>query len=179
MAKQVLLVIAYQEYQPIEYGIPKKSLEDAGIMVVTASDKLGTALATDDHKVLVDVELSSTQADRYDGIFFIGGSGALEHLDNQTSYKLIQDAYKLNKLFGAICISPRILAHAGVLRNRKATGWDEDNQLTAIFNKYQVTYVKEPVVVDGNIITAVGPKAAFEFGQAIIAGLKTGNYHRT
>jgi putative intracellular protease/amidase len=171
MAKQVLLVIAYQEYQPIEYGVPKKSLEDAGIMVVTASNKLGTALATNDHKVLVDVELSNTRADFYDGIFFIGGSGALENLDNQTSYTLIQDAYKLNKLFGAICISSRILAHAGVLRNRKATGWNGDNQLTSIFNEYQVTYVKQPVVVDGNIITAVGPHVAFEFGQAIITAL--------
>jgi ribosome-associated protein len=34
---KILLVVAHEGYQPIEYGTPKKILEDAGYTVVTAS----------------------------------------------------------------------------------------------------------------------------------------------
>ena len=46
------------------------------------------------------------------------------------------------------------------LRWKKATGWNEDGKLESIFKKYAVTYVKEPVVIDDNVVTAEGPNAA-------------------
>lgn len=168
---KVLLVIASQGYQPIEFGVPRDILKDAGIVVETASNKSGKATAADCSQINVDHLIKDVDVSPFDGIFFIGGGGALENLDNQASYDLLNKAAKAGKFFGAICISPRILAKAGVLTGKKATGWDGDNNLAGIFAEHDVVYVKKPVVVDGKIITAVGPSAAQAFGDAIVKEL--------
>ena len=168
MKKKVLLVVAQEGYQQVEYNEPKKILEDAGINVVTASTMSGAAIAKDGSSTKVDVLLSNVDVSSYDGIFFIGGPGALENLDNEASYRVIKDAAKLAKPLGAICVSPRILVKTGILTNKRATGWNDDHELDSIFRAYNVDYVPDDVVVDGNIITAVGPQAAKAFGKAIL-----------
>jgi len=190
---QILLVVAHQGYQPIEYTIPKYLLEAEGIKVVTASNKPGVATVNNVRKskypitlkngttkkvdlllkTKVDVTLDQVNPQDYDGIFFIGGPGAMENLDNKTSHDIIKKMAELNKPFGAICISPRILAKAGVLAGKKrATGWNDDSKLAGIFKKYDVKYIKEDVVVDGNIVTGTSPAAARDFGYAIIDVVK-------
>ena len=42
MNASVVIIIASDGYQPIEYATPKKILEQAGFMVTVASDKPGT-----------------------------------------------------------------------------------------------------------------------------------------
>jgi len=182
LLKTVLLIIASQGYQPIEYGHTRKMLEDAHIKVEVASTIKQTAFANpnaprgcgcnkaaDEYQsVHVDLALADVDASKYDGIFIIGGPGALGFLDNHTTHTIMQTIAKSGKPFGAICISPRILAAAGILQGKKATGWDEDNKLSGIFQQHKVTYIKEPVVVDGSLITANGPSAAEAFGSAIV-----------
>ena len=166
--KTILLVVAYEGYQQLEYNEPKKILQDNGFTVVTASTKPGAAVAKDGSTTPVDILISKAKATDYAGIYFIGGPGALEDLDNQTSYTLIQQAAQHKVPFGAICISPRILAKAGVLKGKKATGWNEDNELPGVFKEHGVIYEKAGVVTDGTVITATGPKTAQDFGKAIV-----------
>jgi len=170
--KTVVFIVASNGYQPIEYNVPKKILTDSGVDVMTASDKPGMVVASDNTTTTADLSINNIIPSRYDGIFFIGGPGALEHLDNQTSYTLAEKTVAAKKLLGAICISPRILARAGVLTGKKATGWNGDNTLETVFAKYDVIYEKKDVVIDNDIITATGPAAAEEFGKAILVLLK-------
>lgn len=176
--KKVVLVVAGGGYQPIEYGLTRQELEQAGISIQIASDVTPSAYAApinEDPKyssASVDFLVGEVPVEQFDGIFLIGGPGALEHLDNDATYKLMQRCVALGKLCGAICVSPRILAHAGLLKDKKATGWNGDNALETIFKKHHVTYVKQPVVVDGTIITAEGPDAARDFGATIARQLK-------
>jgi len=170
---KVLMIVAFDGYQHIEYGIPKHIIEDAGFQVVTASDQPGFAVAKDGSTTQVDITLNKVHASYYAGIIFIGGPGAMEHLDNPTSYKIIQDAVQQNILIGAICVSTRILAKSGILTNKYATGWNEDNQLNSIYKEYNVKYVtQDDVVIDDNIITATGPAAAQQFGDAFVKMLQ-------
>ena len=170
--KLVLFVVAHEGYQPVEYATPKKLLEQSGYKVVTASDKPGIATATDDSKTTVDIVLSKVNMDHYDGIFFVGGSGTLQQLDNSTSYNLIKRANAVHKVIGAICIATRILAKSGVLTGKSATGWNGDNELNALYREYDVNYVHDDVVVDGTIITATGPSTAEEYGQNCLSLLQ-------
>ena len=171
MNTSVIIVIASNDYQPIEYGTPKKILEQSGFMVTVASDKPGTAIAADKSTTRVDLTLNNVIVDHYSAIIFVGGPGALEHLDNETSYRLLKSAQQAKILIGAICIAPRILAHAGILKGKRATGWDDDGELAQIFKDHGVTYERHPVVIDGSIITANGPSAAQEFGTKIVERL--------
>ena len=172
MPEKIVFVIASEGFQPLEYNIPKQILQNAGFEVFTASDKKGTAKGQDGSEALVDLLIEDVPAGNYDGLFFIGGPGALEHLDNGKSHQLLQDWQKGGKLYGAICISPRILAKAGVLKNKKATGWDGDGELAGIFGQHGVEYVREDVVADDNVITANGPMSVEGFGDKIVSAIK-------
>lgn len=166
--KKFLLVIAHEGFQPVEYYSAKAALEEAGNAVMTASDGAGEANpAYDGAPAKIDIDISDAKAADYDGVLIVGGPGALDHLDNDHVYRLAREAAAEGKIWGAICIATRILANAGVLKGRKATGWDGDNELGGILSKAGAEYLRQPVAVDGRLVTATGPKAAEEWGRAI------------
>ncbi|PIT87484.1 MAG: DJ-1 family protein [Candidatus Magasanikbacteria bacterium CG10_big_fil_rev_8_21_14_0_10_40_10] len=172
MSKKVLLIIASHGFQPIEYFHTKKALQENGVEVFTASDQKGIAVcALANQSVSVDLDFDQIAPIDYEGVFLIGGPGALEHLDNEIVYNIMRQTADGGKLFGAICISPRILAKAGLLLDKKATGWNGDDELGDILKSAGAVYVREDVVVDGQLITANGPKAAEKFGREIARSL--------
>lgn len=168
----VLLVIASEGFQNVEYQIPKDIITQAGFLVKTASNKKNPATAKDGSTTTVDYSLEEVNVDHFHGIFFIGGPGAIDCLDNPTSYSIINLAVQARLPIGAICIASRILAKAGVLKGKHATGWNGDGKLEEIFEQYSAVYIRQNVVVDGTIITAVGPQAAEEFGNQIVSMLQ-------
>ncbi|MBE5937259.1 MAG: DJ-1/PfpI family protein [Lachnospiraceae bacterium] len=74
------------------------------------------------------------------------------------------------KKVSAICAAPSVLGVNHMLEGKKATCYPgfEDKLIGA-------EVVKEPVVVDGNIITSRGLGTAIDFSAAIIASLKSEN----
>lgn len=171
MTKNIALIIAHRGFQPIEYGEPKKVLENAEYQVTTVSDQPGTAVSKFGDKVDVALSVADMNPDDYDGIFLIGGPGALEHLDNETTHAIVRRAAASGKPWGAICIAPRILAHANVLEGKRATGWNIDGELPEILAAAGAAYASEPCVEDGRLITADGPESARLFGEAIVRQL--------
>lgn len=175
--KKVLLVVAQKDYQPTEYEHTRKELETAGFHVDVASNKAGNALAVTSRNAVpgstaVDVAITDVDATSYDGIFLIGGSGAMHDLDNQATYTMLKNAVANNVAIGAICISPRILAKAGLLKGKRATGWDGDQELVSFFKQHDVIHTNDAVVTHDNIITATGPNSASDFGKAIVKLLR-------
>ncbi len=168
MAKTIVLLVASDGYQPVEYGVTKDVLLQQNINVLTASDKPGTATAKDGSTTTVDLTIDRINPQTIDGLFIIGGPGALTWLDTPEVHKILQELMALSKPYGSICISSRILAKAGVLGSKKATGWDGDDKLNGIFEEHAVTYVREPSVVDGHIVTATDPASAESFGRNIL-----------
>lgn len=167
--KKIGLVVASEGFQFDEYDRTSEIIESSNkAQVITISDQAGTAASSNNKTIDVDLTLKQVDTTKLDGLYFIGGPGALEKLDNNISYNLLEQMQILNKPLGAICISVRILAKAGVLKNRKATGWNGDNKLETIFKRYQVEYVDTLVVTDGLIVSAKGPDAAIEFGREIL-----------
>jgi protease I len=170
--KKVVLIVAHKGYHPVEYSITKKILEQAGFKIITASNVIGTATAKDNSTTRATEEIKDVDVTDCDAIVFIGGPGAMDNLDNQESYTLINEAVASDKLVCAICVAPRILANAGVLNLVSATGWDGDGQLENIFYENDIYYEKEvPVVVDQRFITATGPEAVQDFADAIVSEL--------
>ena len=167
---KALMVIAFRDFQDMEYLIPKKILEKAGIETRTTSNKKGVAIGVFGGTVLVDEIISEIKIDDYDSLVFVGGGGCLPYLDNQDSYNLIKEAFNKGKLLAAICISPVILAKAGILEAKKATVWNSpiDQFPVKVLTENKATYQEDSVVVDGKIITARGPEVADLFGETIV-----------
>lgn len=166
--KTILLVIAGEGFNHIEYGNTRKALDEAGVQVAVASDALEEAIGKDGSRVRVDVPISAGDMKAYDAVYLIGGPGALDHLDKEPIHTFLKNWQKTGKPYGAICIAPRILAHAGLLAGKKATGWNEDGELSDVLDAAGATYVPEAVVQDEHVITADGPASATAFGNAIV-----------
>ncbi len=170
--KKVLIVVASKGYQPREYSTPKNILQDYGYTVQTASDQAGMAVAKDGSQTPVDVLLEDVNVGDYEAIFFIGGPGAMDHLDNEKSYRILRDIKQSGKPFGAICVATRILAKAGVIEGVKATGWDGDDKLGGILRAHGAIYQPGGAVVDQKVVTAIGPDSAEAFAEGIRAVLE-------
>jgi protease I len=167
--KKAVMIIAFREFRDAEYFVPKEILERAGIEVKTASNKMGIAIGADGGDTQVDLLVSQINPADFDAIIFVGGPGCLEALDNEDSYRVARETVSQDKILASICISPVILAKAGVLKGKKATVWTDFTKSQAkILEKEGAIFEEKPVVVDGKIITANGPGSAEEFGKKII-----------
>ena len=172
--KSIVMIIAFRNFRDAEYFVPKEILEEAGAEVKTVSNQKGIAIGADGGEVEVDLLISELNPAEFDGVVFIGGPGAIQYLDNENSYKVAQETVSQNKILASICVSPVILAKAGVLSGKRATVWSSplDKSPVRILEKNEAIYQEKSVVVDGKIVTANGPAAAEEFAKAIITALK-------
>lgn len=174
LSKKIAMIIAFKDFKDEEYFTPRGILEESGAEIKAVSDELGTASGIDGGEAKIDIKLSDLNVSDFDVVVFIGGPGALEHLDNQDSYKIAKDAVGQDKVLAAICISPTILAKAGVLQGKKATVWTSplDKNPKKVLEENGAEYQDKNIVTDGNIITGNGPGAAKEFGMAIVKVLE-------
>jgi protease I len=168
--KSIVMVVAFRDFRDEEYFVPKGILERAGANIKTASNQKGTAIGADGGEVNVDFLVSEVKPENFEAIIFVGGPGALEYLDNDDSYKLVKETVGQEKVLGAICIAPAILAKAGVLQGKNATVWSNamDKSAVKILKDKGAIYQNATVVTDGKIVTGNGPQAAEKFAEALI-----------
>lgn len=171
--KKAALIIAFKDFRDEEYFIPKQVLKIGGNKITTVSSELGKAIGTYGGEVNVDLTLDKLKVDDFDAIIFIGGSGALKYTEDETCWKIAQESVQKNKVLGAICIGPVIMARAGVLSGKKATVWSSplDKSAVKILKEEGAIFEDNQVVQDGNIITANGPQVARKFGETILRAL--------
>lgn len=174
MKKKAAIIIAFKDFRDEEYFKTHDILFKGETEIKIVSTKKGTAIGADGGEVNIDFTLDELRVEDFDAIIFIGGPGALDCLDNEKSYSLARKTIEKNKILGAICISPTIIAKAGVLRGKKATVWASslDRKPIKILEENGADFVNEKVVQDGNIITANGPVAAPAFAEKILYNLK-------
>ena len=167
--KKVAMFIAFQGFRDEEYTEPKKILEAAGVKVDTVSTAKGQAKGKFRAVAQVDKVIDDINPADYDAITLVGGQGALEQLDNEKVYTIFRQAAAQGKVVGAICISPVVLAHAGLLKGKKVTVFPDG---TEEVKKAGAEYTGADVVVDGKLVTADGPLPAKKYGQALVELLK-------
>ena len=167
----MLYVIAPERFRDEELLEPRHALEQRGVVVTVASTRSGTAVGMLGAKVAIDCTLRQVDAAQFDGLAIAGGAGAPAHLwDDAPLLALVQAFHRAGKPVAAICLSGAVLARAGVLQGRRATVYPVARAVLEL-KKAGATYVGEPVVVDGTIVTASGPEAAAAFGAALITHL--------
>lgn len=164
MSKNVLLVIASNNFRDEELFHTKEEIEKAGIKTTIASSSLNVSKGSMGGKATPDILLNNVNMNDYDGIVFIGGAGSSEYWDNKKAHELAKTSYNDGKLTAAICIAPVTLAKAGLLKNKKFNCWESEIET---IKKLGGIHYPEPVVTDGNLVTGNGPNAARGFGKKI------------
>ncbi|PIZ01147.1 DJ-1 family protein [bacterium (Candidatus Gribaldobacteria) CG_4_10_14_0_8_um_filter_33_9] len=172
--KKIAMIIAFQNFQDEECFIPRSIFLEKGIAIKIISSENGEAIGTYGGAINVDLCLDELNVSDFDAIIFVGGCGAAKYIENDKCHNIAQKAVSENKVLGAICSAPAILARAGVLKNKKATAWSSniDKSIIKILKKQGANYQDNPVVIDEKIITANGPSCARQFAQTIIGLLK-------
>lgn len=168
--KKIAMIIAFRDFRDKEYFLPKEIFEGSGFTVKTVSDKLRLAIGADGGEAIIDFPIGDLNPSEFDAIVFIGGPGTVKHLDNEAFYNAARKTISAGKVLAAICVSPVVLAKAGVLSGKRAAVWSSpmDKSAVRILEKNGAKYSDEPVVADGKIITASGPSAAGEFAKTIV-----------
>ncbi|MFA6433277.1 MAG: DJ-1/PfpI family protein [Elusimicrobiales bacterium] len=167
--KKAAMFIAFQGFRDEEYTEPKRILEAAGVQVTTVSTAKGVARGKFRVMAQVDRTIDEIDPADYDALTLVGGPGALSNLDNEKVYKLFQQAAAQGKLIGAICISPVVLAHAGLLDGKTVTCFPDGAEEV---EKAGAKYTGSDLEIDGRLVTASGPLPAKKYGMALAELLK-------
>jgi protease I len=166
--KKIVMIIAPQNFRDEELLQPKGILTEKGAEVAVASASMETCKGMLGVEVKPDMLTSEIKPEDWDAIILIGGTGASHYWDDLSVHSMLNEAVRQNKIVGAICIAPVTLANAGILSGKKATVFSSETQKLA--DKGAECTGKD-VERDGNIITASGPQAAKEFGNAVARAL--------
>ena len=165
--KRVLMVVAPEGYREDELSVPSGIFKELGAEVVVASTRACTGIAhgMSGGEVAVNLSIGNVNLSEYDSIVIVGGVGSMKYLwDDSDLRDMVRVAYDSHMTVAAICLSPVVLARAGILRDKECTAFiTAKEELIKNGGKYQ----DKGVVVSGNIVTAKGPEYATEFAIAV------------
>lgn len=144
-------------------------LRRADIDVQTVS-MTGSELVEGAHKIPVIADILFEEAD-YSSANMIVLPGGMPGTLNLEKHKGLKEEmlkfHKNGKWLAAICAAPSIFGKLGILKGKLATCFPG-------FERYLegANYSKDPVVVDGKIITSRGPGTALYFALELVKILK-------
>ena len=163
---QKVAVIIANGTEEIEVLTPVDILRRAGVDcdLVSVSGEHPTC----SHAVTIKADKTVDQVDfnNYSAIVIPGGMpGAINIANNEKVVDGIRYLLDSGKIVASICASPAVVLGAhGFVKNKKVTCYPANDFIAVLKDS---VYTAKDVEVDGNIITANGPKSAMEFSIAV------------
>lgn len=165
-----IAVLAADGFEKVELTVPVAALRFAGAKVDVISLRKGRIRGVNLHepasRVHVDRTVHNVDPNRYDGLFVPGGLINPDLLRQSAAARaLVRWFDERHKPIAALCHGPWLLASADCLKGRTLTSWPgtRDDMVNA-----GATWLDEPVVRDGNLVTSRGPQDLFPFIRAIM-----------
>ena len=165
---QALIFVA-EGHEEVEMLTVVDMVRRAGISIdmVSVTDSYEV---TSSHNVTIKTDKLMDEAD-FDEAEMIILPGGIPGTYNLMHCKALTDKVvefnEKGKLLAAVCAAPTVFAGLGILNGHKATCYpDMTDKLIG------AEYVKQPVVVDDNIITSRGMGTCIDFAGEIITKLK-------
>ena len=116
--------------------------------------------------VTPEKQVEELNLNEFDALAIPGGfeeAGFYEDAFSECFQKVIQHFNAHKKPIASICVASLMVAHSGVLKNRKATTYNHPtSKRLAQLAQYGVQITNERIVCDENIITSSNPGTAFD-----------------
>ena len=157
--KKILIILAKKNFRDAEFLVPKNFFEQQNCKIFSASTTK-ISIGRFGFRVKNNFLISEISPENFDAIFFVGGGGSLDFLKNNFAKNLAKNFATAKKICGAICAAPRLFLQWNLLQNRHCTGWNGDEKFGEICEKCGAIFEPKNCVVDGNFVTADGPKSA-------------------
>lgn len=160
---KVLMPLAHG-FEEIEAIAVVDILRRAEIDVVIAGLQPGPVTGAHNICIIPETTIDTVNADSFDMIVLPGGQPGSDNLNaDPRIHALLKKFSARDKLIGAICAAPVVLAAAGLLQSKRVTCYPTyRDQLRGGI------YEDTSVVSDGMIITSQGPATAINFGLSVI-----------
>lgn len=153
------IIILPMGFEEIEAITPIDLLHRAGVSLTVAALTYPLQVTGRSRvEVLADGPLDSYLNNQYELVILPGGPGT----QNYYSSLILENFLKAQKGYiAAICAAPTVLGRYGMLKGKRYTCYPGvRGELPGALD--------EPVVVDGNIVTSVGPGTSFAFGLKLV-----------
>jgi protease I len=160
-----ILIPVAAEYEDLEVWYPKLRLEEAGHQVVLCGLGERDVRGKHGYPCVLDGHVKEWHAGRLAGVVVPGGWAPDKLRRDPHLLSTVRELHEMGKVVAAICHGPWVLISAGVVRGRRVTSsvGIKDDLVNA-----GATWVDEPVVVDGNLVTGRVPKDLPAFGRALV-----------
>lgn len=171
-----VLIIATHGFEQSELEVPRNRLEEAGARVTIAAPEAGQIRGWEKRdwcrSVPVNVTLNDVDPADYDALVLPGGQMNPDTLRrNDAALALIRAFLTAGKPVAAICHAPWLLIEVDAVRGRDVTSWPT---VRKDLENAGATWIDQPVVIDGSIITSRSPVDLEAFSAAIIDAIEIG-----
>jgi protease I len=166
-----IALLAEDRYQVFELWYPLIRFREAGAEVTVVGRETGQVhVSQHGEEVKADIAAGEVRAQDYDAVVIPGGYAPDLMRRNPAMVKLVRDTYQQGKIVAAICHAGWMMASADIVRGKRLTSFHSirDDMVNA-----GATWVDEPVVRDGQLITSRRPEDLPYFCREIISALST------
>lgn len=165
-----IAVLAADGFEKVELTIPVAALKAAGAKVDIVSLRRGRIRGVNLHepasRVRVTRTIEEASPQQYDALLVPGGFINPDLLRQSAAAREFVTAFDIaGKPIATLCHGPWVLASAGLLTGRTLTSWPgiRDDVVNA-----GATWLDEPLVRDGNLVTSRGPQDMVPFVRAVL-----------
>lgn len=166
--KRRALVLVEQAYEDLELWYPKIRLEEAGVEVVVAGPQLTVFAGKHGYPCKPDRTFDQVRAADFDALVIPGGWAPDRLRRSSAVLDMVREFDRAEKPIAMICHAGWVPISARILKGRKVTG------VSAIKDDLEnagATFLDQPVVVDGHLISSRTPADLPDFCRALIAAL--------
>lgn len=169
--------MASSGFEQDELFVPLERLRAKGCEVRLAAPSLEPIRATvlDDpgEWITPDLTIAAAKTSEWDALLLPGGLINPDHLrTNGEAVALVRAFLDAGKAVGAICHGPWLLIEADGVRGKRVTGW---RSIRTDLRNAGGLVEEGPVVSDGALVTAVGPRDSAAFADALLAAAELRN----
>ena len=162
-------ILVEEDFEDIELTEPLQAMKESGArVVIVGSGSKKTYKGKRGTSVDADISADEAKADYFDAVIVPGGYAPDKMRLHQPMIDLVKKAYEAGKIVAAVCHGPQLLISADIVRGRRMTSWPS---VAVDLRNAGATWVDEPVVKDGNLITSRKPADLPRFDQAIVKAL--------
>jgi protease I len=154
---QVDLIAPRLPSYPAYLGIQFPAIRETHIMTITYIAEGGW--------IKFDRLLEEAKSEDYEVVIIPGGTWNPDTLRAEAkAISFVQEMAAADKIVAAICHGPWVISDAGLTRGKRVTGWWT---IRPDLENAGATFIDEPAVTDGKIVTARAPIDLAAFVEAI------------
>ncbi len=167
----VLIFVSQRLFDDEVFLTVARQLELARMAYVVVSQDTAPAVGMDQTILNPEVRLHDVRASDFSAFVLVGGSGIAIFWRDSLLHEKLREFAATGRTVGAVGIASICLANAGILKGMRATTVPE-RQAVSMLRAGEARYLPNPVVTDGNIVTASTHLQARAFARRLVHLLK-------